>query len=978
MPSQEAEYNGAPNPKKGELKSPFIEEDFYHEGLNAEWQPRLELLEKESPFAHALEIFSGLVTETKDFQSDSLEAEVNEISEFETDFLSYDPDSEEALDRREEEWYEGPTVEESYYDTETEEWEPEVRFEGDLPPENLTWENGTSAQIDFMHKVYRMQIALAKAKGLRFVASVPKTQLDTIERPQPHKARIKAAAAARDLLAAARAELDRQQKANMPHARKVQSIYVNSGYRDANRQFSIWQNKFPDYYWETKNERIRAGRKDGKGEHGNAAALVLVRYISGKVAAPGYSMHNDGLAIDFGTKEGNVVIPVSTKLKNRKLWEKTWLFNWLMKNAANFGFYPLKSEPWHWYFKEDSKMKKEYNVQEYFDTENPIRFNELEESRIEIPAIKTKSGPKLILTYNFKPNKLGDNEKIDVVVHLHGYSNQLNEMNLAVHKEWQKSNKRDKGRHWFFPPSGEPSIERKTLGILPRGKYLGYKIFKDEKGEPIKIGIYKFPDLYGSGFEKLIEYSLKQINPKIDIKNMGRLVLTAHSGGGEALINIIKSLNKSNEIFIDEIHTFDALYGNPLVLINWVKNRITIEAIKGKKGALRVLYRRGTACQSLKVHSEIDKELKKYPQFPDLKNRYRVQRTEISHKDIPYVFGPALLANSSTDFEKKYTFDPVKSDCKPKKIEREHSEIGLQYLDHNVTEKSLDECYDQIEGEELYPEPDSYSSVEETESHEEHLFPWSDEESDERSFIDEKDESLEDLDEEDRDSFDLLEVEEREGVEIDDKEALFDYNLPENNRVVFPSGESLSVITGPMKKGQEYYDPNKSGNPLLDTSGANQNIRLSKNFTVRELCKSGNIVFEKARIDPRLIEGLQALRDLIGKEIIVKSGFRSYTYNIEVYTRDEKCPTFTSRHISGQAVDIGIPGMTGVEIAKAAIDSFGCAIGIGIAKTYAHIDVRGKWAVWTYCNLKKVGKEGEACRNSLKEIQAYRKEKCRT
>jgi len=52
-------------------------------------------------------------------------------------------------------------------------------------------------------------------------------------------------------------------------------------------------------------------------------------------ARPGTSMHEQGLAIDF-TEGGSVLSRGSAG------------YSWLAGNAANFGFFNLPSEPWHW------------------------------------------------------------------------------------------------------------------------------------------------------------------------------------------------------------------------------------------------------------------------------------------------------------------------------------------------------------------------------------------------------------------------------------------------------------------------------------------------------------------------------------------------------------------------------------------------------------------------------------------------------
>jgi uncharacterized protein YcbK (DUF882 family) len=193
------------------------------------------------------------------------------------------------------------------------------------------------------------------------------------------------------------------------------------------------------------------------------------------------------------------------------------------------------------------------------------------------------------------------------------------------------------------------------------------------------------------------------------------------------------------------------------------------------------------------------------------------------------------------------------------------------------------------------------------------------------------------------------------------------------SEVTYPSGERLRIVSAPDGAGEEHHDPNSSGIPLVDTSGANKAKKLSKNFTAGEFARSGRIAYAVARIDPELVRCLQALRDRLGKPVRINSGYRSYLYNIEVYRRNPKKkrkPTL-SQHTSGRAVDIRVAGMTGLQIAKAALDVCGCDIGVGIANTYAHIDVRGTFARWTY-----FGAGTPADRAAIAAVTAYRKERC--
>jgi peptidoglycan hydrolase-like protein with peptidoglycan-binding domain len=183
--------------------------------------------------------------------------------------------------------------------------------------------------------------------------------------------------------------------------------------------------------------------------------------------------------------------------------------------------------------------------------------------------------------------------------------------------------------------------------------------------------------------------------------------------------------------------------------------------------------------------------------------------------------------------------------------------------------------------------------------------------------------------------------------------------------ITFPTGISLPVITGPAtaKDTDDLFDPVGSGNPLLDTSAVNKNLKLSPSFTVKELTTSKGDSADIARIDPRLVECLQRLRDHVGKSITIGSGFRSWKRNREIYKGRE---VTKSQHCAGRAADIRIAGMNGLQIAKAAIDACGPNIGIGVGGTFAHIDVRGWAEAWNY---------GGATAGWVADVKQYQKQK---
>ncbi|HET7462472.1 MAG TPA: D-alanyl-D-alanine carboxypeptidase family protein, partial [Longimicrobium sp.] len=212
-----------------------------------------------------------------------------------------------------------------------------------FPPERVSWPGGTAAQQAFMRQVYRLHVASSSARR-PFVADVPDGELGTVE--GGHRARTAAADDARALLAEIRAELQRQKDAGDARARRVTAIGVVSAYRSATQQLAAWQGNFPMYYSRTQADRAsKAG-----GEHGAAAAAYLARYIGGWLAAPGFSLHNDGRAIDFTTTQGGTSMGASSNAANRAAWRRSWMWDWMTANAARFHFFQNTAidEPWHW------------------------------------------------------------------------------------------------------------------------------------------------------------------------------------------------------------------------------------------------------------------------------------------------------------------------------------------------------------------------------------------------------------------------------------------------------------------------------------------------------------------------------------------------------------------------------------------------------------------------------------------------------
>ena len=94
-------------------------------------------------------------------------------------------------------------------------------------------------------------------------------------------------------------------------------------------------------------------------------------------------------------------------------------------------------------------------------------------------------------------------------------------------------------------------------------------------------------------------------------------------------------------------------------------------------------------------------------------------------------------------------------------------------------------------------------------------------------------------------------------------------------------------------------------------------MNLSEHFTLEELTFTNHREYDNTpnqiQIDnlTRLAEFLETVRTLLGKPILIDSGFRSPEVNHAVGS------TSVSQHLRGCAADIRVPGMTPEEVVKA-------------------------------------------------------------
>lgn len=116
--------------------------------------------------------------------------------------------------------------------------------------------------------------------------------------------------------------------------------------------------------------------------------------------------------------------------------------------------------------------------------------------------------------------------------------------------------------------------------------------------------------------------------------------------------------------------------------------------------------------------------------------------------------------------------------------------------------------------------------------------------------------------------------------------------------------------------------------------------RLSPHFRVREF-HSKHDPSDLVKVDTQLLDLLENIRNYVGKPVHINSGYRSPEYNKTLKNASPR-----SQHCYGKAADIWVEGVTPKQIADIAECYLGSSGGIGIYKTFTHVDVRTGCARW--------------------------------
>jgi subtilisin family serine protease len=222
----------------------------------------------------------------------------------------------------------------------------------------------TAEQEDFRARVLASHIAQSrKAKGapqrdLREdeLSDVPGTCTTEHGKTTCIRTATATAEAAGRLLKAANADLAAAQQAGDADAQRTVRLSSTSGYRGSDHQKHLWLGYFAAKYYDGSRS---ARAKIADGPHSDAAVDYMLRSkgnsgygIPGRIAAPGFSNHQEGIALDFWqdrTKGNQIHNDSDTPARCR--WRQSWFHGWLRTHAAAYGFWPLATEEWHWEYR---------------------------------------------------------------------------------------------------------------------------------------------------------------------------------------------------------------------------------------------------------------------------------------------------------------------------------------------------------------------------------------------------------------------------------------------------------------------------------------------------------------------------------------------------------------------------------------------------------------------------------------------------
>ncbi len=135
---------------------------------------------------------------------------------------------------------------------------------------------------------------------------------------------------------------------------------------------------------------------------------------------------------------------------------------------------------------------------------------------------------------------------------------------------------------------------------------------------------------------------------------------------------------------------------------------------------------------------------------------------------------------------------------------------------------------------------------------------------------------------------------------------------------------------------QQGYDPEQN---YIPDDGLPPGF-LSPNFREDEFRSRGDGTLGPRGISPDLINALERIRAGFGnKPIRINSGYRDPAYNARIGGARN------SRHTFGDAADFNVEGVSPADVYKA-VDPYHTDGGLGLYRSFVHIDMRGYRARW--------------------------------
>lgn len=257
----------------------------------------------------------------------------------------------------------------------------------------------------------------------------------------------------------------------------------------------------------------------------------------------------------------------------------------------------------------------------------------------------------------------GYSGNVEMVVHLHGFTGYADEshpprMNLGAKA----------GISGLLLTN--PGVPRATVGLVPHGvagRWVNSRTGRFQ-GES-----FNFPHVStAQQLDTVLGEVLGAFGPGRGALTRGRVILTAHSGGGARLLQLLRS-TVGSATAVHGVQLFDATYGGPdwpvalrpwveaaldadIALIGAARGDTALQRMRMSGHYLRVAFLGGTSTQAQAIDRMLVDVLA--AKAPDaglrtlLRKFYRAQRVVdrgIQHNDVPNSFGGRLLADPGND-----------------------------------------------------------------------------------------------------------------------------------------------------------------------------------------------------------------------------------------------------------------------------------------------------------------------------------------